>query len=126
MAFPTTLDDLTTNNDITDGDSYVQATDIDTLNVAVDALQAKVGIDGSAVTTSQDYKPVRKLTPSEANGTHGVILVGSVGESYPNLIGRYLKPLVTEWLMGWPLGWTALEPLEMDKYQKWLDEHGGS
>ena len=77
-------------------------------------------------TTSQDYKPVRKLTPSEANGTHGVILVGSVGESYPNLIGRYLKPLVTEWLMGWPLGWTALEPLEMDKYQKWLDEHGGS
>lgn len=29
-----------------------------------------------------------------------------------------------EHLMGWPTGWTDLEPLEMDKYQQWLSAHG--
>lgn len=31
---------------------------------------------------------------------------------------------VFEWLMGWPQQWTALEPLEMDKFQQWLHLHG--
>jgi hypothetical protein len=68
-------------------------------------------------TTSQDFKPVRPLAPSEANGTHGKILVGSIGKEHPHLIGRYLKPLVTEYLMGWPIGWTDLKPLAMAKFQ---------
>ncbi len=25
-----------------------------------------------------------------------------------------------EWMMGWPVGWTGLLPLETDKYQEWL------
>jgi hypothetical protein len=29
-----------------------------------------------------------------------------------------------EWLMGWPIGWTDLQPLETDKFQQWLDSHG--
>lgn len=29
-----------------------------------------------------------------------------------------------EWMMGWPIGWTALEPLAMDKFHKWLRLHG--
>ena len=68
-------------------------------------------------TTSQDYKPIRKLAPSEASGKHGTILVGSIGKEHPHLIGRYLRPLVTEYLMGWPIGWTDLKPLVMDKCQ---------
>jgi len=76
-------------------------------------------------TTSQDYKPVRKLLPSEADVTHGTILVGSIGKEHPHLIGKYLKPLVTEWLMGWPLEWTDLKPLETDKFQEWQQQHGG-
>jgi DNA (cytosine-5)-methyltransferase 1 len=35
-----------------------------------------------------------------------------------------LNPLWVEWLMGWPLGWTDLKPLEMDKFQQWLVSHG--
>lgn len=35
-----------------------------------------------------------------------------------------LNPQLTEWLMGWPIGWTALEPLEMGKFHKWLRLHG--
>ena len=68
-------------------------------------------------TTSQDYKPIRKLAPSEASGKHGTILVGSIGKEHPHLIGRYLRPLVTEYLMGWPIGWTDLKPLAMAKCQ---------
>jgi hypothetical protein len=30
-----------------------------------------------------------------------------------------------EWMMGWPIGWTALEPLGTDRFQLWLSSHGG-
>jgi hypothetical protein len=39
--------------------------------------------------------------------------------------GGTLNPTWVEWLMGWPLGWTDLKPLEMDKYRSWLQQHGG-
>jgi hypothetical protein len=35
-----------------------------------------------------------------------------------------LNPTWVEWLMGWPLGWTDLKPLEMDKFQQWQQQHG--
>ena len=35
-----------------------------------------------------------------------------------------LNPFWVEWLMGWPIGWTDLKPLEMDRFQKWRDSHG--
>ena len=38
--------------------------------------------------------------------------------------GGQLNPTWVEWLMGWPLGWTDLKPLEMDKFQKWQKLHG--
>ena len=38
--------------------------------------------------------------------------------------GGQLNPTWVEWLMGWPLGWTDLKPLETDKYQQWLQQHG--
>ena len=30
--------------------------------------------------TSQDFKPIRSLSPSEANGTHGKSLVSAIGD----------------------------------------------
>jgi hypothetical protein len=41
-----------------------------------------------------------------------------------SLTGRVPKPEAYEGLMGWPNGWTALRPLEMDKFQQWLHSHG--
>jgi len=38
--------------------------------------------------------------------------------------GGKLNPTWVEWLMGWPLGWTDLKPLAMDKFQQWLEQHG--
>jgi hypothetical protein len=37
--------------------------------------------------------------------------------------GGILNPTWVEWLMGWPLGWTDLKPLEMDKFQQWQQQH---
>lgn len=38
-------------------------------------------------------------------------------------IGGALNPTWVEWLMGWPLEWTELKPLEMDKFRQWYDSH---
>lgn len=37
--------------------------------------------------------------------------------------GGQLNPEWVEWLMGWPIGHTALEPLETAKYREWLRQH---
>jgi hypothetical protein len=38
-------------------------------------------------------------------------------------VGGKIHPHFTEWMMGWPQGWTGLKPLEMDKFQQWLELH---
>lgn len=35
-----------------------------------------------------------------------------------------LNPDFHLWLMGWPEGWNVLEPLGMDRFQRWLHSHG--
>lgn len=34
-----------------------------------------------------------------------------------------LNPAWVEWLMGWPIGWTDLKPLEMAKFREWQQQH---
>lgn len=41
-----------------------------------------------------------------------------------NQAGGSLNPNWVDWLMGFPIGWTDLKPLEMDKYRLWLEQHG--
>jgi hypothetical protein len=40
--------------------------------------------------------------------------------------GGQLNPTWVEWLMGWPLGWTDLKPLETGRFRSWQQQHGGS
>ena len=40
--------------------------------------------------------------------------------------GGNLNPTWVEWLMGWSLGWTDLNPLETDKYHYVQQQHGES
>jgi hypothetical protein len=40
-------------------------------------------------------------------------------------LGGSLNPDWVEWLMGWPIGWTDLKPLETDKFRQWWQQHGG-
>ena len=47
-------------------------------------------------------------------------------KDYMSIVHRwlYVPVSISEWLMGWPIGWTDLKPLEMDKFQQWYDSHG--
>lgn len=45
------------------------------------------------------------------------------GECLPQIVGGALNPTWVEWLMGWPLGWTDLKPLEMDRFREWQRQH---
>lgn len=36
-----------------------------------------------------------------------------------------VNPRFSEWMMGWPIGWTELKPLETDKFRLWQATHGG-
>lgn len=46
-------------------------------------------------------------------------------KNYMSIRLRWLYPPVSiaEWLMGWPIGWTGLKPLETGKFQSWLRLH---
>lgn len=67
--------------------------------------------------TRRDFKSgTSKNGPPDRQGSPA--LAGSVGGT--------LNPLWVEWLIGWPIAWTALEPLATDKFRLWLDAHGGN
>ena len=39
--------------------------------------------------------------------------------------GLIPTPELCEYYMGWPIGATALQPLETARFQEWLQRHGG-
>lgn len=45
------------------------------------------------------------------------------GRPLSYVIGGKLNPEFVEWMMGWPIGWTELKPLAMDKFHEWLQQH---
>jgi hypothetical protein len=67
--------------------------------------------------------PTPKGTPSEPDyARRGREKSG--GDDLTTVVGGQLNPQFVEWLMGWPLEWTALQPLAMDRFQEWLEQHG--
>lgn len=81
----------------------------------------------------------RKVWPTPtvamAKGSSGGALTRKTGKSRENDRLDYavegdakngrLNPTWVEWLMGWPLGWTELQPLETGRFREWLAQHGG-
>lgn len=58
-----------------------------------------------------------------AKGQH-LRLVNVITSETGERAGGAQNPEFTEWLMGWPLGWTDLEPLETARFRQWLRLHG--
>jgi hypothetical protein len=59
----------------------------------------------------------------------GSILWWDMTEQHLRLGGQEEKKMIPdpscgEIVMGWPMGWTELRPLAMDKFQEWLQQHG--
>jgi hypothetical protein len=55
-----------------------------------------------------------------------VVWTRSGGKENPNKPPVKLNPKWVSWLMGWPLEWTNLRRLEMDKFRLWQQQHGAS
>jgi hypothetical protein len=73
--------------------------------------------------TARDHKDSGDCSNVPDNG-----LLGRMVKSWSGMTDQpgSLSPEFHLWLMGWPAGWNALEPLEMDKYRSWLQQHGAS
>jgi len=91
---------------------------------------AALGKDGHGNPTSRWPTPrasmqdMGTMEMSRYSGTERK--TGSGRAQYNPENGGQLNPTWVEWLMGWPLGWTDLKPLEMGKFQQWLRLHGVS
>jgi len=69
----------------------------------------EIGCGSWATPNSRDYKGI----PGWKNQ-----------KSLPKDVGGIPNPTWLEWLMGWPVGWTGLKPLETDRFQQWQQQHG--
>ena len=78
---------------------------------------------GAEVRRRQNWPTPTKHDYHSEWSTRNGQLSQAVGSSKdPN--GGKLNPNWVEWLMGWPIGWTDLEPLETARFQRWFDSHG--
>ncbi len=64
-------------------------------------------------------------TKSDGMGGPGRGKAKQGGDNLRTSAGGPLNPTWVEWLMGWPIGWTELNPLETGKYREWRQQHGG-
>jgi len=79
--------------------------------------------------TTRDYKGANgfettKKKIAEGLRAHMGQLPNAVQHMEKKPIGGTLNPIFVEWLMGWPLGWTDLNQLEMDKSHCAPQQHG--
>ena len=63
------------------------------------------------------------VTKSDGTGGPGRSANKQGGDNLRTVTGGSLNPTWVEWLMGWPLGWTDLAPLAMDRFQLWQRSH---
>ena len=89
INFPTSLDTLTNPTATDTLDSPPHDTQHSDANDAIEALQAKVGIDSSAVTTSHDYKigeletdvtNINEIQQNEQTGTSYTLVLTDAGK----------------------------------------------
>lgn len=77
--------------------------------------------------------PTRRIpTPTKDDATNSLLPISQIKRnSIPGMClregelpGGSLNPTWVEWLMGWPIEWTALRPLEMARFRQWRHSHG--
>jgi hypothetical protein len=99
--------------------------------VADDAVERKAGKWNSRGEPKLSAQVLMVPTPCARDyrgvGRSRMERTGSkAGENLPQFLGGLLNPDWTEWLMGWPIGWTELKPLATAKFREWRQQHGTS
>lgn len=103
--------------------------------VADDAIERKAGKWNSRGEPKLSAQVKLCPTPTAMNFTGGAAMCkwGGAGARAkmktmftPEEINGQLNPQWVEWLMGWPIGWTDLRPLAMDRFREWQQQHGRS
>jgi DNA (cytosine-5)-methyltransferase 1 len=81
---------------------------------------------GASATSGDGLATAVQNWPTPDASAHKYRLSGNSQQSNSlmALAGGKLNPDWTEWLMGWPPGWTDLKPLEMDKSPCVPQQHG--
>jgi hypothetical protein len=105
------------------------------LLAGVVSLAEYEALSDRACRSKKDRFAPRLPTPTVAmrKGSSGGALTRKSGKSRTNdrldyalegdgKSGR-LNPEWVDWFMGWPIGWTALNALETDKFQEWRQQH---
>ena len=93
-------------------------------------LKKKYPTPTSSMMTYQDMEDARisgtkrKLIPTPVASNWKNRETSQHSRDLQKYVGGTLNPNWIEWLMGYPIGWTALEPLEMARFQLWLEQHG--
>jgi hypothetical protein len=80
---------------------------------------------GDGLATALRRMPTLVARDHRSPGRSRLERTGSkAGEHLPNVVGGPLNPDWCEWFMGFPIGWTASEPLETHKFHEWRQQHG--
>jgi hypothetical protein len=104
-----------------------------TVNGNYNAKGASKNSGDGLVTALRRMSRVPTPTKCQFKGSSAASLIRKSGKNRTNdrldhfvmaMDGGPLNPEWTEWLMGWPIGWTDLKPLETDKFRQWLNSHG--
>ena len=122
-----------------DGECWEQQTLAQTINATEFGLlptPTMQGLNGGSNSRKAFNKIVQmwRTPDTGAGGTSGLLKEGKTHRENGQLIqirladqvGGKLNPMWVEWLMGWPLGWTDLNPLETGKSHYVQQPHGES
>lgn len=71
------------------------------------------------------YVTTQRLAQQRAKRVWGPSYWAVYGTVLHALKRGWANPRFSEAMMGWPIGWTDLEPLGMGKFQEWLQQFGG-
>ena len=71
--------------------------------------------EGKRKTPNLAWRVNNWATPTVCGNYNKKGLSKTSGDGLATQVGGKLNPTWVEWLMGWPLGWTDLKPLETDK-----------
>jgi hypothetical protein len=62
-------------------------------------------------------------TPRNRTGGKANTQSGKRHETVSDQLGGQVNPDWKDWFCGFPIGWSAIEPLETQSYQSWLRKH---